>query len=141
MTFAPFNEKSSTTPNPARSAANHRCKPLRTNELAKGARTRTRKCRLNSVVIPSSLLNPPLRPALAKNYVRRTAAPINFPQADTQNPPEAARHTSSREARCGGENGDELTEGYAAVVETIATYFFRRFCAAGDNSVKARPKN
>src|SRR4029079_14339120 len=30
---------------------------------------------------------------------------------------------------------------YAAVVEAIVTYFLRRFCAAGDNSVNAKPKN
>ena len=30
---------------------------------------------------------------------------------------------------------------YAAIVEAIVTYFLRRFCAAGDNSVNARPKN
>ena len=36
---------------------------------------------------------------------------------------------------------DEGVSAYTAVVETKATYFFRRFCAAGDNSVKAKPKN
>jgi hypothetical protein len=37
MAFAPSNETLNTTPSPARSTANHRCKPMRANEQAKGA--------------------------------------------------------------------------------------------------------
>ena len=55
MTLAPFNETSSTTPKPARSAANHRCKPMRANEQAKGVGTRRRGYSLNSVAISTFL--------------------------------------------------------------------------------------
>jgi len=39
-------------------------------------------------------------------------------------------------------NARKMTpQGYAAVVDKIDTYFFRRFCATGDNFLKAKPQN
>ncbi|MEO6308731.1 MAG: hypothetical protein ABIP43_12700 [Nitrospiraceae bacterium] len=38
-------------------------------------------------------------------------------------------------------DGGEWTGAYVIVVETTATYLCRRFRTAGDNSVKAKPKN
>jgi hypothetical protein len=84
MTLAPFSETSSTTPKPVRSAANHRCKPIRANEQANGAGTRKRGCRLNSAVIstPSSEIFHPIELRL-QGYVTHAAASNNFPQAAT----------------------------------------------------------
>lgn len=52
---------------------------MRANEQAKGARTRTRRCRFNSVVIPSSLheFTIPFEFRL-KGYVARATAQNNF---------------------------------------------------------------
>ena len=95
MTFAPSNETSSTTPNPARSAVNHRCKPMRPNKQAKGAGTRTCRCRLNSVVMSSSLpesfvarrrITQTACYLRLREYVTRIAAPMKLPAARPSQP-------------------------------------------------------
>ncbi len=85
MTLAPFIETSSTTPKPARSAANHRCKPMRANEQAKGAATRRRGYRLNSVVISTFLPEFSIPSELwLIGYVSLAIAPNNFHQVANQ---------------------------------------------------------